>query len=128
MSKEWSAPALPPRDGSTPLPPLTERGAEPDRRLIFEDMLSLWEEKVSPPDAQAGASSRLAEWLDVHRQHVSTWRSTTVGGQKRNGAPWWVLLAMADYLGLAILITADGHMIIKKPVVKAKKSAESEAA
>jgi hypothetical protein len=125
----WLPPVLPPRTRERDIPHFARHGAEPPKHAVFEHLLALWIERFKGPTetrvATGGALKRLSEWLDVIPQNISGWRDTTErNGRRRNGAPWWACLAIADYLDVAILLTADGdgYMIIKKPKTSASKT------
>lgn len=85
--------------------PLAVQGAQPPVRAIYRTLRERWLE--SRDDSQAG----LARRLGVQAQQVSQWAS---GSDATKHPPWWVLLAMADDLGLAVLVQADGAYLVKR--------------
>lgn len=93
-----------------PTPPLLARpGEEPDRSAIYGALLRRWLDVPGPVDRVGRSSDRtmsaLADILGVPKQKIGKWSDGLT-------PPWWIILWLADELGLGVLITATGVALV----------------
>lgn len=97
------------------VPLLARPGNDPDRAALYRALSKRWMQ--GPPITWRGAQHTrsdllLSEILGVSRQNVWVW-----GAEKRvegkTPAPWWVVMYLADQLGLAVLVEPTGCSIVE---------------
>lgn len=96
MSKR---PDLPPRK------PYASADLQPPFREVFVDLRARWVKRYQRTFGD------LAERLGAGAQSISQWGS---GSDPTKRPPLWALVAIADDLGLSLVVTGDGIEVIRR--------------
>jgi len=91
------------------MPILCTYDIEPNRYVMFARLRSMWKEA-----GEGRSYAQLADLLGVPKQAIAQWAT---GTGSKSPAPWYVIMRLCFWLGLAVAVEPGGAKLYKMPDV-----------